>query len=571
MKFPKKQAQRLIPEYLLDYTTKLNESHPDPTQSWGGGSGGSEYTAGDGIDITNNVISVDNTIAKKSDIPSLDGYATQTWVQEQGYKTSITSSDITNALGYTPGTSNFSGSYNDLLDKPDLSIYAQSSNLSTVATTGSYNDLLDKPTIPDTTNLVTTDTNQTITGAKTFQNDALKVENTLNGRTMTYDGFGFFDLRVNNQGTIERIKFELPTYKPKGTEDAYTQYTLAALDDIPTKTSELDNDSGFITNVTWGIITDKPTFATVATSGSYNDLTDKPYIFPSSRIVDTDTNQDITGTKTFEGLIKVRDVTHAQTTSIFPNEFDYTLTSPTTNEKTRTKFKLPTSKPSGTEQEPTTYTLSTTDDIPTVNNPTITFTQGGTTKGTITLNQSGDQTIEFDAGGGGGSTTNMVTTDTNQDITGEKTFVGTKRIKFKQHYADDKLGFTGFDANGTEIGYLEMTKSDRDFTGNPTSNILGYWSNINSSTNPSSDAMLGFKYFTKDSDGNTRNYKLVVPPRYNETNVTRYIPISVNGNTADNTGNINVPTETLVFTLNDNSTVTVNVMTSATSSTTNTL
>ena len=160
----------------------------------------------------------------------------------------------------------------------------------------------------------------------------------------------------------------------------------------------------------------------------------------------------------------------------------------------------------------------------------------------------------------------MVTTDTNQDITGEKTFVGTKRIKFKQSYSDDRLGFTGYDANGTEIGYLEMTKSDRDFTGNPTSNILGYWSSRNSSTNPSADAMLGFKYFTKDSDGNLRNYRLVVPTRYNETNVTRYIPISVNGNTADNTGNINVPTQTLVFTLTDNSKVTVNVMTSATAS-----
>lgn len=38
--------------------------------------------------------------------------------------------------------------------------------------------------------------------------------------------------------------------------------------------------------------------------------------------------------------------------------------------------------------------------IPTVNNPTITFTQGGTTKGTITLNQASNQTINFDAGGG---------------------------------------------------------------------------------------------------------------------------------------------------------------------------
>ena len=158
----------------------------------------------------------------------------------------------------------------------------------------------------------------------------------------------------------------------------------------------------------------------------------------------------------------------------------------------------------------------------------------------------------------------MVTTDTNQEITGEKTFVGTKRIKFKQSYQDDKLGFTGFDASGTQVGYLEMTKVDRDFTGSPTSNILGYWSNINSGTNPSSDVMLGFKYFTKDSDGNRRNYRLVVPPRYNELNSTRYIPISVNGNTADNTGNINVPTQTLVFTLSDGSQVTLNVMTSDT-------
>lgn len=44
-------------------------------------------------------------------------------------------------------------------------------------------------------------------------------------------------------------------------------------------------------------------------------------------------------------------------------------------------------------------TLALTSDIPTVNNPTITFTQGGTTKGSITLNQATDQTIDLDAGG----------------------------------------------------------------------------------------------------------------------------------------------------------------------------
>lgn len=218
MDFPKKQAQRLMPLYLLEYSEKLFENHPNPEDPWGGG--GSDYTAGDGIDITNDVISVDNTIARKSDIPSLTGYATeqwvldkgyitstdllgyatetwvqnqgyitsaaltnyitttqledalddyalktdipenvsdlnndagyttQTWVENQGYITGINSSDVIAALGYTPGTSNFSGSYNDLTNKPDLSIYAESSDLATVATTGSYNDLSNKPTIP---------------------------------------------------------------------------------------------------------------------------------------------------------------------------------------------------------------------------------------------------------------------------------------------------------------------------------------------------------------------------------------------------------------------------------------
>ncbi len=59
----------------------------------------------------------------------------------------MTTQNIIDALGYTPGTSNFSGDYNDLSNKPDLSIYAQSSDLSAVATSGDYNDLINKPTV----------------------------------------------------------------------------------------------------------------------------------------------------------------------------------------------------------------------------------------------------------------------------------------------------------------------------------------------------------------------------------------------------------------------------------------
>ena len=199
MDFPKKQQQCLIPRYLLQYLTSLQMNHDDPTAPWGGGGGGS-YTAGDGIEISDeDVISIDDTVALKSDIPSLTGYATETWVTNQGYLVQsdlsdyITSSelitelgnyvtstdlaaellnyaelddiptktsDLTNDSGFitssaltgyatetwvtNQGYSTFSGSYNDLTNKPDLSIY----ELAADAFSGDYNDLINKPTIP---------------------------------------------------------------------------------------------------------------------------------------------------------------------------------------------------------------------------------------------------------------------------------------------------------------------------------------------------------------------------------------------------------------------------------------
>ena len=58
---------------------------------------------------------------------------------------------------------------------------------------------------------------------------------------------------------------------------------------VPTKTSQLENDSGFITGVTWNEVTGKPSFSNVATSGSYNDLTDKPSIPSISYSAETKT------------------------------------------------------------------------------------------------------------------------------------------------------------------------------------------------------------------------------------------------------------------------------------------
>lgn len=54
-------------------------------------------------------------------------------------------------------------------------------------------------------------------------------------------------------------------------------------------------------------------------------------------------------------------------------------------------------------------------------------------------------------GGGGGD----VTTNTDQNITGTKTFVGQKKILFKQASSTDKLGFTLYTDSNSEKGFLE--------------------------------------------------------------------------------------------------------------------
>lgn len=58
------------------------------------------------------------------------------------------------------------------------------------------------------------------------------------------------------------------------------------------------------------------------------------------------------------------------------------------------------------------------------------------------------------------SLTNYVTTDTTQNITETKTFVGQKKIAFKQSSSSDKLGFTLYNNGGTEKGYLEFNPSN---------------------------------------------------------------------------------------------------------------
>ena len=141
----------------------------------------------------------------------------------------------------------------------------------------SAKDYADKQVARATSNMVTTDTMQTIPGNKIFSNvkigkvlDSIKIED--------IDHYNYVDIKpsgkitlADSDGSIDGV-LNLPHV---GTSPK----TIAVTSDLNGYATETwVGQQGYLTSVAWGDITDKPTLSTVATSGSYNDLTDKPTI-----------------------------------------------------------------------------------------------------------------------------------------------------------------------------------------------------------------------------------------------------------------------------------------------------
>ena len=189
-----------------------------------------------------------------------------------------------------------------------------------------------------------------------------------------------------------------------------------------------DSLSPVATSGDYSDLINKPTLSQVATSGSYNDLSDKPSI-PDSP-VQSDWNESDSSSLAYiqnkptipvvptnvssftndAGYITLSEVTEQQ-------QSDWSQSDSTAPDFIKNKPTIPAAQvnsdwnsDSGVSQilnKPNLSPVAISGDyddlenkpeIPTVNNPTITFTQGGTTKGTITLNQSENSTIALDAG-----------------------------------------------------------------------------------------------------------------------------------------------------------------------------
>lgn len=299
-----------------------------------------------------------------------------------------------------------SGSYNDLTNKPTIpaaqvnsdwnasSGVAQILNkptLATVATSGSYNDLTDKPTID--TGLVEMSYGESDAWAKfiaAYQANKIvycRASSNANPATGT-QGRKAFMAYVNNADNPTEVEFQYVrsvssktasqpvdqvfVYKltsanggtwtvqtrdmaPKlaqgtNTTVSYSNgtYTISATQPtVPTKTSDLTNDGSDGTST----YVEADDLATVATTGSYNDLVDKPSI-PSSQVQSD----------------------WAQTDS---SEVDFIKNKPT----------LATVATSGSYND-----LS---NKPTIGNATLTIQKNGASAGTFTANATSNKTINI--------------------------------------------------------------------------------------------------------------------------------------------------------------------------------
>ena len=149
--------------------------------------------------------------------------------------------------------------------------YATKASLSAVATSGSYNDLANKPTIPSVVDNLTSTSSANALSAN--QGKILK---------------DLIDTKTSNVGTITGIKMNGSSKGTSGVVDLGT--VITAHQDISGKANTAD-------------------LATVATSGSYNDLKDKPTITSGTVTSVKATNGLTGGTITSSGEIGLEEYT----------------------------------------------------------------------------------------------------------------------------------------------------------------------------------------------------------------------------------------------------------------------
>ena len=267
-----------------------------------------------------------------------------------------------------------------------LAVILNKPTLATVATSGSYNDLSNKPTIP-TVNNATLTIQKNGTTVKTFTaNASSNVTANITVPTAVSE-------LTNDAGYVTSLGFDDLTSHP-------TTLSGYGITDAVSNVS-YNSTSKKIQKTINGTTSDVVTLSTVATSGSYNDLSNKPTI-PT-------VNNGTLNLKVGDTVAQSFTANATGTTNIaFEGSGSTTVTGDSTNKKiTISTPTLATVATSGSYND-----LSNKPTIPTVNNATFAIQGNGTTASSFTANASSNVTLNIK--GSGGTT---VTKSANNEIT----------------------------------------------------------------------------------------------------------------------------------------------------------
>lgn len=275
------------------------------------------------------------------------------------------------------------------------------SDKATVATTGSYNDLVDTPNLNNYALITTLNSN--------FYNKS-EVNNLINGiHTIEFKVVDSLPPVGENN-----IIYLLPN-EEQGYQNIYNEYIWLpeseSYEQIGTTETNLSNYytksevNNLIPSVGNGVITinqdgvQKGVFTLNQNSNATIEIESGSFIQEQSDW----TEQDPESPKYIQNKPQIDEVGDG---TISFKMGETLLGSFSTNQTSNDTITIPETSQvqvDWTETDPQSpkYIVSKPT-IPIVNNPTIYFTQGGIPKGSITLNQSGNQTISLDAGGSGG-------------------------------------------------------------------------------------------------------------------------------------------------------------------------
>ena len=193
-----------------------------------------------------------NDLSNKPTIPSVEGLASEAYVNEKVAAIKV----------------------------PSLDGYAKTADLATVATSGSYNDLSNKPTIPSIEGLA----------SETYVNEkvaAIVIPEVPTKVSELENDAGYLTEHQSLAEYAKKTEIPAPYTLPVATKTTLGGVKVGAglvmNDGVLSATG-----GGTADSVDWGNIENKPSFSTVATSGSYNDLLDKPSIPSTAGLASTE-------------------------------------------------------------------------------------------------------------------------------------------------------------------------------------------------------------------------------------------------------------------------------------------